>query len=197
MRPFKEYSDKDLILMLKSHKAESAFDELYIRYFPRLMSFARTFIYNKQEAEESVQEIFLKIWERKDQIDENRNFKSYLFQSVKHHLYSVLRKKVNEFDIDDLTEEQLAVFDDTNLEAMAEDMEKLAGELIDKLPETQKKVFLLSRLEGRSNDEISLMLNISKRTVEHHIYLALRSLKMHVKSNLKGHTGLLFLLFWL
>jgi len=176
MRLLIKYADKDLILLLKQGESK-AFDELYYRYVPQLLKFSRIYILDKTESEEAVQEVLIKIWEGRMTLDGERNFKSYLFQSVKNYLFNRIRDKKKIYQLEGIKKE-FEQQDSNALDSLCyQEFEKTAFGLIDLLPEVQKKVFTLSRMDGLSHKDISEKLNVSIRTVEHHVYLATKSLK--------------------
>lgn len=171
-----------------------AFDELYFRYLPKLLGFAYRFISDEMEAEETVQVIFIKIWEKRKGLNENRNFKSYLFQSVKNQLLNKLRNQKKNCTIEDIPEKYCVSTENVFENITCKELEDTAAELIKNLPKTQQKVFVLNKIDGLSPDEIAFRLSLSKRTVEHHIYLATKFLKGELihKTSLYGPMLLLF-----
>lgn len=176
MRPLINKSEKDLVCSLRQGDMK-AFDELYYRYLPRLLGFAYRYISDELEAEETVQVIFIKIWEKRSSLNENQNFKSYLFQSVKNQLLNKLRNQKKNCAIEEIPERYFVSSEDVFENITYKELENTATALIKNLPKTQQKVFVLSKIEGLSHDEIASRLSLSKRTVEHHVYLATKFLK--------------------
>ncbi|UZD23074.1 RNA polymerase sigma-70 factor [Algoriphagus halophytocola] len=172
-------SDQELVALLQSDDFR-AFDELYSRYAPKLLGFSSTFFQVKAEAEDVVQEVFLKVWERRSKLKPDLNFSSFLFTSVKNRIYNKLRDQKNNVPLEDF--ELDAIIDESTLgqDNYYESRKQVAFELLNQLPATQRNVFTLSKLEGYSHHEIAQMLDISVRTVDHHIYLA----KKYIKSTL-------------
>jgi len=176
LRPLINHSEKDLVCSLRQGDMK-AFDELYYRYLPKLLYFAYKYLCDEQEAEDTVQVIFIKIWEKRKNLDDSKNFKSYLFQSVKNQLLNKLRNQKKNCTIEDIPEKYCISSENVFEKLTYQELENTTNELIKNLPKTQQKVFVLSKIDGLSHEEIASQLNLSKRTVEHHIYLATKSLK--------------------
>ncbi|MFC4870977.1 RNA polymerase sigma-70 factor [Negadavirga shengliensis] len=176
VRPLIDHIESDLVKSLRQGDIK-AFDELYFRYMEKLLGFAKSYLLDEREAEETVQEIFIKIWEKRKTLDESKNFRSYLFQSVKNHLLNRIRDRRNNCKLEEIPEE-MAISSQNIIEDISyKELEETAIGLIKNLPRVQQEVFMLSKMEGLSNGEIALRLNLSKRTIEHHIYLATKFLK--------------------
>ncbi len=179
MLKIKQHTDKKLLKKLTKGDAK-AFDQLYYRYAERVMGFALTFFKRREVAEEAVQEVFVRIWERRKELDPEKSFKSYLFQSVKYYMYNYLRDKRTGCGLSEVPEELWAGVRNAHDELAAREFEETAFALIEKLPQVQREVFKQNRLEGKSAVEIAARMNLSKRTIEHHLYLATKTLKLEL-----------------
>lgn len=183
-------SDQDLLINLR-HGDIKAFDDLYYRYAKKLMAFALTFFADQTIAEEAVQEIFIRIWEKRRELDESKSFKSYLFQAVKFYMFNYIRDRKVSCSYDDVSEETFYQENLVEEKLHYEELEAAAQLLIGRLPQVQQQVFRLNKLEGLSPQEIADRLNLSKRTIEHHIYLATKT----VKSELLHHISISAMIF--
>ncbi|WP_163379812.1 RNA polymerase sigma factor [Cyclobacterium sp. SYSU L10401] len=169
-------TDEALLISLRQGDVK-AFDELYLRYAKKLMAFSLTFFTDQHLAEEAVQEIFVRIWERRKKLDESKSFKSYLFQAVKFYMYNHIRDRKKECCLETAAIEQIPVAQDPEATLAYQELEELALEMIGRLPKVQQEVFKLNKFKGMNSDQIALQMNLSKRTIEHHLYLASKSLR--------------------
>jgi len=186
------YSDKELVSELKKGNIE-AFNQIFYAYSSKLYHFAYGYLKSKEDAEEMVQEIFSKIWDKRANINEEYQFRSYLFSIAfnyikKHFRSKALINRYIEISTSD-NQETLQTQDDVNYASL----KLLVNQLVDKMPQKRKEVFVRSRFEGKNTKEISEEMNISQSTVENHLYQALRFLRLHLKD--ENIAGLLF--FWL
>ena len=169
---------KALTILKKGNKA--AFDAIFRLYAPRLYYFVLGFFGNKVEAEEIVQETFIKVWENRAQIDENRNFNTFLVAIAKHIVYNKLKRRMIEKKYVD------TVLQSPSHSAVAEDelhdkyLKEHLNLALSQLPPQQKEILRL-RNKGYDNEEIAKHLRISKRTVETHITRAYRLLRTHLR----------------
>ncbi|MCL3779391.1 RNA polymerase sigma-70 factor [Prolixibacteraceae bacterium JC049] len=170
---------------------QTAFELLFRFYYPGLVIFASQIILDKAEAEEIVQDFFVRLWEQRNALKEGTSLKSYVFTSVKNRSLNFLkRSNVNDKlvgEVKDLVENSEVYEPDIFVESELQDQIKLA---ISKLPSRCGEIFVLSRINGLSNDEIAEKLNISKRTVETQISNALKVLRVEFKD----YSGMLIFL---
>ncbi len=169
-----------------------AFDILFRKYSESLYAFALSITRDSFAAEEITQLVFLKVWEKRDQINEHLSFKSFLFSVTYHETISWLRKEKSEkMRIGEFV--RISGFQTSETEQTVEfrNIEGLANQLIQEMPEKRKEIFKLSREQGFSNKEIAVKLGISIKTVENQMTSALNFLREKL-----GKHDILGLLFY-
>lgn len=182
MNTYSKISDPELIGLLKRGD-QSAFTEIYKRYWQKLFSVAANKIDDLEEAREIVQDIFISLWNRRQQVEIKGSLGNYLAVSVKYRIINVLDKQnnhktylsnLNPSEIDNSTQQWLE---------FCELKDRLAN-LVAELPKKCRLVFELSREQGYSQKEIAERLEISEKTVEGHLTKAIKALKMGLSSYL-------------
>lgn len=168
-----------------------AFDVLFHKYSENLYAFALSITRETFAAEEITQLVFLKVWEKRSQINEHLSFKSFLFSVAYNETISWLRKeksqrrRVNEFV------QTTGLFsNETENTVEFRNIEGLANQWIAQMPQKRKEIFGLSRVQGFSNKEIAEKLGISVKTVENQMTSALKFLREKLGKN--DILGLLF-----
>ncbi len=167
-------SDQELFEQIKKGNRR-AFEAIFRAYYPFLCMYCTQLLKDPSAAEEIVQELFVNLWEKKENITIDSSFKSYLYRSAKNKCLNYVRhSKVKEEYFRVVQSEQNDHSED--FESHAELMQKIE-ESIDSLPEKRKEIFVLSRQEGLKYKEIAARLNISIKTVETQMGLAIKSLR--------------------
>lgn len=186
------YSDKELIRMLKKGNIE-AFNQIFYAYSSKLYYFAYGYLKSKEDAEEMVQEIFTKIWEKRADIKEEFQFRSYLFSIAFNYIKKQFRAKalLNKY-VEFATPDNIKT-EQTKEEVDYASLKSIVDQLVEEMPEKRRAVFVKSRFEGKNAKDISVEMNISQSTVENHLNQALRFLRQHLRD--ENLAGLLF--FWL
>ena len=169
--------ERILVIQLKDGN-QASYKTLYSKYAPILFAFSRKYLQSQEDAEEIVQEVFLRIWEKKDNIDENKSFSSYVIQAAKHRIFNGFRKNVNKQAYMDFL-----LFSDspsrnfTEMDVDYSEIKQKAELAISALPEKRQEVFRMSRELGLKNKEIAEKLQISIKTVENQMGQALKFLR--------------------
>ncbi len=194
MRVEKSNTESDLVIALKNDDAR-AFDKLFAEYGKRLYFFAIGYLKSKEEAEEVVQEVFLRIWRNRKQLKPDLSFRAYLFRIAYHYILEVFeRLNRHQSFRQQLIDEAINFDDEANEQLNYEALLKLAESLIDQLPPRQKEVLLKRKKENIPVKEIAIQLGITPKTVERHLTEALKTIKNGLDKN-KISTMLFFALF--
>ena len=174
-------SNSDLILLIQKDD-RVAFYNIYERYSKRLYGFVLRYIKQKEDAEEIVQEVFVKVWESRNKIDAYASFESFLFTIAYNTTISILRKRTNEKKYLDHLKSLQQPTNSPNLidEIYFNELNARVQSLLNELTPRQKEIFHLSREEGLTHDEIAKKLDISVNTVKKHIANTLTFLKSHI-----------------
>ena len=173
----------DKTLKELSKDQESSLEELYKYYYPRLYDFSRSFLKLEQGIDDILQEVFIRIWQNRKRIKDPASFNSFIFTITRNLLLNELRSRLNHNNLkEDIrklsTAEEYAGVDLVQYK----DLKNRVDKLIEELPERQKEIFILSRSEGLSHKEIASRLQITPKTVEYHISLAIKSLKLKLSN---------------
>ncbi len=172
-------NEEDLLCQVADGN-ENAFVVLMGTYSDLVFSHAVSYVKSNELAEEMVQDIFLKVWTNRGQLNAVENFKAYLFILSKNHLLSFIRKKVTLMAAGCQMVEDNSV-PDKQLEV--KDSVRLIHKGISLLPPQQKAVFMLSRFEDLRYDQIGERLQISTGTVKFHMILALKHLRKYIRAH--------------
>lgn len=159
-----------------------AFRMIYDAHNKPLYHFAYSYLKDSFEAEEIIQDVFLKVWEKRNEIDEEKSFTSYLYRITVNKVFNELKHRVvkKKYELyalkldpeSDYTPESSIQYNELNTKI---------ENLLSQLHEQQRRIFVMSRWKGLSNAEIAQDLSLSVRTVENQIYRASKFIKFHLK----------------
>jgi RNA polymerase sigma-70 factor (ECF subfamily) len=174
--------DQMLIQQLKKGN-ERAFEALFHHYYPYLCQYATQILKNDEAAEEVVQELFVRLWEKRDETTIQGNVKNYLFRAARNNSLNYLKHKAirdayvaSAKPVSHIEPEDDAAENDELFEAL--------NACIEALPEKRREIFRLSRQKGMKYHEIARELNISVKTVETQIGLAIKTLRKKLQNRL-------------
>src|SRR5690606_5484897 len=140
-----------------------AFYNIYERYCKRLYGFVSRYIKQEADAEEIVQEVFIKAWETRHKIDDSSSFESFLFTVAYNATMSLFRKRASENKYIEYLKslQQPGNAPDVTDEIHFQELNQKVQTLLNQLTPRQKEIFRLSREEGLTHDEIAKKLDIS------------------------------------
>ena len=170
---------------------KQAFDSLFRNYYEVLCRFAFTITQSEADAEECVQDVFVRLWEKKQHLSNVLTIKSYLFKSTYNQCLWLLKKRKtqvryeNEYAIN--RPSNLNIEETENWEAFRPFIQAA----VNNLPDKCRQIFLLRRYEGLTNNEIAEYLNLSTKTVENQLAIAISKLYSELKPHIK-HLIILF-----
>lgn len=163
-----------------------AFDRIYELYSHKLFSFVFKILKNEAEADDIVQEVFVKIWESRHKLEDNKLLNSYIFTIAYNNSIDLIRKRINNTKYLEHLKNSASINVSPTIISQIEfnELNSQAEKLIANLPERQKQVYLLHREEGLTYPEIAEKLGISKNTVENHMVKALKYLRQNMDNSL-------------
>ncbi|MEM7108898.1 MAG: RNA polymerase sigma-70 factor [Bacteroidota bacterium] len=162
-------SDKALVVQLNQNKS-GAFKLIFDQYWDYIYAICYKGSGDREVARELTQEIFKSLWERRRKIKANGSLRHYLIKAAKHQLSTYYRnQKVEKKYFDKISHLQSSSQNFTEETISYEELERQVKASIDQLPQSSKKVFLLSFYKKQSHKEIANKLNISVKTVEYHM----------------------------
>lgn len=166
---------------------ELAFELLFRKYYVQLCSFANKFTSNTAESEEIVQEVFLNIWKKRDQLKLKQEIRPYLFKSVQNMCFNIIqhRKVIDQYHavINIVYQNREEEFNTYEL-VLYHELQTSVDKAISSLPTQCRRIFQMSRKDGLKYTEIAERMNISVKTVETQMSRALAKLKVELKDYL-------------
>ena len=178
--------DISLLYELKKGNRE-AFNGVFRYYYPRMMAS----MVEQKAAEDIVQDVFLYVWENREKLYVSDGFHSYLFQSAYTRCLDYFKKNLSIEKYHSHTYEKyledyqdLLKGDNPVIEELSvKDFYRHLYELLEHLPVQRREVFILTYIKGLTTKEVAEQTRMPQRTVESHLYLALRFLKGHMSRN--------------
>lgn len=185
------HTDQQLVKSLQKGDV-FAFNELFHRYSQKVYNFSIKHLVNEEDTKDLVQEVFLKIWDKRNEMDKDKSFNGFLFTIALNSIRNFFRKKISDRKlINKWLEETESFSDSTKLSIEFRSLEKVVNSFVEQLPPKRRMVFELNRNEGLSNSDIAQKMNIQKKTVENHLNLALK----YLRDKLQNYSLLVILFF--
>lgn len=177
-----KHDDQRLVQLLQKGDV-AAFDALFGEYSQKLYGFALKYFKNQSDAEELVQEVFVKVWENRRTLKSDLSFKSYLFTIALNQIRKHFNKKATSLKYFESLQNDPEMVDHPSLQN--DDYESVFQEinkLIEQMPPRRREIFMKSKLEGKSSKEIAAEMNISAGTVDNQVSEALRFMRSKLNS---------------
>ena len=185
----KYISEAEWILALKVGDLQ-AFNDLFDCYGKRLYYFSIRYLKLEENAEEIVQEVFMKIWNNRLELSAQKSLEAYLFTIARNGILNTIRKSKSEqayLNYAKINPGKNVLLDE---ELNFNELEKAYHQVIEQLSPRRKEIFLLSREQSLSNAEIAEKMNISVKTVENQMTSAISEIRKNLRS--LGFSGIIF-----
>ena len=158
----------------------AAYEELFKQTFPRMLGYCKLFIKDKAQANDLVQECFVKLWEKRSFIKATQSVESFLFVMLRNRCLNYLRdqklqlveKDIKLMDENELQHLYQLDFNGKEEKTIEESLIEAIKESVEKLPEKRKLVFVKTKIEGKKNKEVAEEMGISVKAVEKHLHQA-------------------------
>jgi len=182
---------RELQLRIAEHNDDHAFGQLYMLYIHNLQQFANSIIKNQELAEDIVSDVFLKIWQNRATISKIENFKLYLYISTKNTALNYLSRHFRK-EIVSLDEMSLNIpavtYNPEQLMITSEAVKKIEYE-IQNLPLRCRLIFKLAKEDGLKYNDIAKLLNISVKTIDNQMAIALKKISNAISFEFKKAPG--------
>jgi len=188
-----EENDHELLQLL-ARGSEYAFAIIFDRYRRRVYKTALVFLKSSEAAEEVVQEVFLRLWQKRKDLPDINYLNSFIRTVAYNLMVDQFRKKILEKDYKKQLGFEQAMVDNTDHRVRDDESVRLLQAAIATLPQRQRQVYELARLKGLSQEEIATTLSISKNTVKVHMTAALQGIRAYLASHYPDALPFLLLL---
>lgn len=175
---------RELILKIQKDD-ENAFSELVNQYNSVMFGYALSLTKDYEQAQDIMQNVFLNVWVKRNKLSPDIEIRSYLFKSVYHNFIDLYRKEKKQSELEKLYHEMLFNYINTISDSYLEKKIFVLKKEILNLPEKSKEIFLLSKQNGLTNEEIADILKISIKTVEYHITRCYKILRHKIGEKIK------------
>ncbi|WP_099292261.1 MULTISPECIES: RNA polymerase sigma-70 factor [unclassified Butyricimonas] len=164
------------------HGNHEAFENVFITCFPKVKSFIRGIIRSEADAEDLAQDVFIKLWVNRTTLNPEKPLGPYLYTMARNSALNFLKHKLIEDTFIDSFSNFNPVTDSSDEILFAKEIQLLIEMTICKMPVQRKRIYQMSRDNRLSNNEIAQELNISKKTVENQLSLALQEIRQVISS---------------
>jgi RNA polymerase sigma-70 factor (family 1) len=188
------YTELEL-LKLVAEGDRNAFTQIYNNYRNKIYSIAFELTESTTVSEEIVQDVFLKIWVKRNSLHEVEHFRAYLFTITRNYVFTALKRIARKESIEVSAIQDAPLFDhDTEDRVLNNEYTRILQAAIDRLPEQQKQVYNLIKKEGLKREEAAAALHLSPETVKTHLAQAMRSIRIYCLARLDISIALIILI---
>ncbi len=178
------HHDETLLLQQLRDGSERAFELLYQRHAKPILWKLRRMVKDPDEADELLQNLFVKIWEKREQIVINQTFDAYLYRVAQRMAVDYFRSLARQSKLYEQAQSEMTeVIDNTQELLEAKETQQLLNNAISLLPEQRRRAFTLCKIEGKSHQEAARIMEISPNTVHNHLVKAVGFVKDYMEKS--------------
>lgn len=187
----------ELVNKLKKGDA-LAFQKVFYLFEKRLYLFVFSYTKSKYVSEEIIQEVFIKLWEKKEMLDSSKSFDSFIFTMTRNFTFNYLRDASRRQS----TRKELwnnIVFQRNTVEeeVIFREYGEIVENIIRELPQQKRSIYQLSRKEGKTNSEIADILGISSKTVKNHLWKTMGIIRAQLRPYIDETIRFLLIFFFI
>lgn len=169
-------TDSQLVAAVRGGDSR-AFNTIFLRWYPQVRRFLLSLVKEEALAEDLAQSVFIKVWLNRDRLDPSKSLKNYLLVLSRNSALDVFKSKRNLVMADLATPPEKPSSDRADFMAEFSEAQSRIHHAVEQMPPQRRTVFVMSRFQHLSSEEIADILGLSVRTVEKHIQLALENLR--------------------
>jgi RNA polymerase sigma-70 factor (ECF subfamily) len=174
-----------LLLRIAENDDKEAFTSFFNLFYSRLINFSLFFLPSRQDAEDVVSEVMIKLLRQRQSLPKIPHIESYLYSAVKNQSINQQKKnKIRRYDC--LTELNTHSFSDHNVppldNILEDELRQLVFTTIDKLPAQRRMIYKMIKDDGLKTREVAVLLELSEKTIKKHLELAIRDLRKALQS---------------
>lgn len=180
-------SGQSLAYLLASLKKgnRAAFEAIFDLYENRLYYFVFSITKSEYATEEILQEVFIKIWTKKETIDPKRSFESFIFTIAKNLTYNYLRNIANQQSLkEEYWKNISSLNEETKDSILLAEYEDIVQDILQQIPTQKRSIYILSKQQGKSNKEIADLLGITQKTVKNHLWKTLQIIRAQLEPHI-------------
>jgi RNA polymerase sigma-70 factor (ECF subfamily) len=161
---------------------QQAFIKLFRHFQPALKKFAYSICQNREDAEEIVEDVFIRIWMKRRTLDQVQNLKLYLYLATRNFSLNYCRNKHNttQLNIDEMKIEFQSLLPDPQQQLLSLEIQEQIGKAIEELPHKCKVIFKLVKEDGLKQKDVAELLHLSLKTVENQLAIAVKRIALAI-----------------
>ncbi|MCD9019106.1 RNA polymerase sigma factor [Parachryseolinea silvisoli] len=171
--------DREVVKSVKEGSVR-AFELVYTAYVDRVYRFLYTLLRSGEDAREATQDVFVKLWDSREQLQEDRELAFYLFAICRNHALNILRKRKSQAGVAEEYQRDQPLMALSAEEGTEDTYSVLLEEAIETLPPRRKRIFELCKIQGLSYKQVASTLQISDGTVEVQVAKAMKQIRLYM-----------------